>query len=175
LARKLTSSNNNKINPNTRIKILSLSDLDRKLLKILLSPDGRISSKVIARKLGIPATTVQRRRKRLESEFLTFTYSLDLKKFGWHRVDFFIATEGGKTMDVAKELLKREEVIHVGRSIGQQTIDLHVQTILQDNADILNMMELLKSTPGIKDVIWSEIVEVVGNKISVPIQIIDKL
>lgn len=102
-------------------------------------------------------------------------YALDLKKFGWHRVDFFVATEGGKTLAVGKELLKRDEVIHVGRSIGQQTIDLHVQTILEDNAEILGMMELLKSMPGIKDVIWSEVVEVVGSKISVPIQIIDKL
>jgi hypothetical protein len=37
------------------------------------------------------------------------------------------------------------------------------------------MMELLKAMPGIKDVVWSEIVEVVGAKTSVPVQIIDKL
>ena len=78
-------------------------------------------------------------------------------------------------MMVGNKLIQRDEVIHVGRSIGQQTIDLHVQTILQDNAEILRMMELLKSMPGIKDVVWSEIVEVVGAKTSVPLQIIDKL
>ena len=98
-----------------------------------------------------------------------------MKKFGWHRVDFFVATEGGKTMLVGKKLIQREEVIHVGRSIGQQTIDLHVQTILEDNAEILRMMELLKSMPGIKDVVWSEVVEIVGSKTSVPTQIIDRL
>ena len=90
-------------------------------------------------------------------------------------MDFLIATEGGKTLLIGKKLLQRDEVIHVGRSIGEQTIDLHVQTILQDNAEILRMMELLKSMPGIKDVVWSEIVEVVGAKTSVPLQIIDKL
>ena len=106
---------------------------------------------------------------------MKITYTLELKKFGWHRVIFFVAVEGGKTLQVARDLLKRNEVVSVGRSIGQQTIDLHVETVLKDNAEILQMMELLKSTPGVKDVIWSEIVEVVGIKTSVPSHIVDKL
>ena len=50
----------------------SLSALDRKLLKILLLPNGDLkSSKSLSSKLGIPiTTTVRRRRKRLESLFL---------------------------------------------------------------------------------------------------------
>jgi DNA-binding Lrp family transcriptional regulator len=152
-----------------------LSNIDRKLLKILLTPDGRVSSKSIAKKLGIPATTVQRHRRRLEDEVLTHNYTLDLSKFGWHKVDFLIATDSGKTGVVAKTLLRREEVVYVGKSIGQHTIDLRVETILKDNAEILRMLELLKSTDGIKDVVWTEIVEVVGSKSSVPFQIIDQL
>jgi DNA-binding Lrp family transcriptional regulator len=156
-------------------KAIYLSPVDRKLLKTLLTPDGRHSSKALARKLGLPATTIQRRRKRLESEFLTGSYNLDLAKFGWHKVDFLIATESGKTGIIAKTLLKRDEVVYVGKSIGQHTIDLRVETILENNAEILRMMELLKATPGIKDVVWTEIVEVVGRKMSIPAQIIDKL
>jgi DNA-binding Lrp family transcriptional regulator len=152
-----------------------LSNVDRKLLKILLVPNGKISSKSIARKLGLPATTVQRHRRRLEKEVLTQTYTLDLTKFGWHKVDFLIATESGKTGIVSKSLLNRDEVIYVGKSIGQHTIDLRVETILENNAEILRMMELLKATEGIKDVVWTEIVEVVGRKTSIPNQIIDKL
>ena len=152
-----------------------LSSIDRKILKILLFPNGKISSKSIARKIGLPATTVQRHRARLEREVLSQNYLLDLKKFGWHKVDFLIATESGKTAIVAKDLLKRDEVIYVGKSIGQHTIDLRVETILEDNAEILRMMELLKATDGVKEVVWTEIVEVVGKKSSIPIQIIDKL
>ena len=63
----------------------------------------------------------------------------------------------------------------MGKSIGQHTIDLRVETILEDNAEILRMMELLKATKGIKDVVWREIVEVVGRKMSIPAQIIDRL
>jgi len=156
-------------------KMINLSPVDRKLLKTLLAPDGKHSSKTLAKKLGIPATTVQRRRKRLEKEFLTLTYTLDLAKFGWHKVDFLIATESGKTGLIGKILLKRDEVIYVGKSIGQHTIDLRVETILRDNAEILRMMELLKSMEGVKDVVWTEIVEVVGRKTSIPSQIIDQL
>jgi DNA-binding Lrp family transcriptional regulator len=152
-----------------------LSDIDRIILKMLLTPNGRYSSKLLARKLGLPASTVQRRRKRLERDFLQVVYRLDLSKFGWHKVDFLIATESGKTDMIAKMLLKLEEVVYVGKSIGQHTIDLKVETILKDNAEILRMMELLKGTSGIKEVVWTEIVEVIGSKASIPPQIIDKL
>ena len=158
----------------TNNKAVYLTPVDRKILKVLLTPDGKHSSKALARKLGIPASTVQRRRHRLE-EFLKLNYTLDLARFGWHKVDFLIATESGKTGLIGKSLLERDEVIYVGKSIGQHTIDLRIETILEDNAEILRMMELLKATKGIKDVVWTEIVEVVGRKMSIPAQIIDRL
>lgn len=151
-----------------------LTAVDKKILKILLTPDGKHSSKQLAKMVGIPATTVQRRRKRLE-KLLSISYTLCLKKFGWHKVDFLIATESGRTNLVGKELLNRDEIIYVGKSIGQHTIDLRVETILEDNAEILRMMELLKATRGIKEVVWTEIVEVIGRKMSVPSQIVDRL
>ena len=144
-------------------------------MKALLVPNGKISTKSLARKLDLPATTLQRRRKRLETEFLNLTYSLDLTRFGWHKVDFLIATESGKTGRIGTELLKRDEVIYVGKSIGQHTIDLKVETVLKDNGEILRMMELLKAMNGIKEVVWTEIVEVVGRKTSIPAQIIERL
>lgn len=152
-----------------------LSNVDRQLLKILLFPNGKLSSKSIARKLGLPASTIQRHRRRLEKEILSQNYAIDVTKFGWHQVGFLIATDSGKTGQIGKELLKRDEVIYVGKSIGQHTIDLRVDTILEDNAEILRMMELLKATDGIKEVVWTEIVEVIGKKRSIPNHIIDKL
>jgi len=42
-------------------KETSISDMDRKLLKILLMPNGDLkSSKSLSAKLGIPITTVRR-------------------------------------------------------------------------------------------------------------------
>ena len=150
--------------------------MDRKLLKILLMPNGDLkSSKSLSAKLGIPITTVRRRRKRLESKFLKMHYVLDIEKFGWKRVDFFISIRNGMVNAVASKLIDSNEVTYVGKSIGEHTIDLRVETILKDNASILDILEKIKAMDGVNDVVWSEIVSVVSRKISIPRSIIDRI
>jgi len=157
-------------------KETSISDMDRKLLKILLMPNGDLkSSKSLSAKLGIPITTVRRRRKRLESKFLKMHYVLDIEKFGWKRVDFFISIRNGMVNAVASKLIDSNEVTYVGKSIGEHTIDLRVETILKDNASILDILEKIKAMDGVNDVVWSEIVSVVSRKISIPRSIIDRI
>jgi DNA-binding Lrp family transcriptional regulator len=143
---------------------MDLSELDKKVLKLLLQFNGNIHSHEISEQLGISSSTIQRRRKRLEESYLIKSYALDPLKFGWRRVDFLIATQGGSTMTVGKELLKREEVTYVARAIGEHTIDLRVETFIKDNAELLNLLEEVKGMEGVKDVVWSEIVEVIGRK-----------
>jgi DNA-binding Lrp family transcriptional regulator len=152
-----------------------LSNVDREILKVILSPDGKHSSIFLTRKLGIPQTTIQRRRSRLEKEFLELSYSLNLEKFGWRRVDLLIYTRNGKTDSVAKQLLENDEVTYVGKSIGEHTIDLRVEIIVKDNAELLDILEKVKAMDGVHDTVWSEIVQVVGKKRSVPSRIIDSL
>jgi DNA-binding Lrp family transcriptional regulator len=157
-------------------KEVTISDLDRKLLKILLSPNGDLkSSKSLSDKLGIPVTTVRRRRKRLEDLFLKMHYVLDIEKFGWKRVDFFISIRNGLVNTVANKMMDLDQVTYVGKSIGEHTIDLRVETILKDNASILDFLERTKAIDGVKDVVWSEIVSVVSRKISIPGSIIDRI
>jgi DNA-binding Lrp family transcriptional regulator len=153
----------------------SLSEVDKTILKDLLSPNGRKSSLSLANGLGIPLTTIQRRRKRLEKEFLESNYSLNLDKFGWRRVDFFISTKNGKTDDVAIDLFGLNEVTFVGKSIGAHTIDLRAETIVKDNEQLLDLLEKIKGMGGVTDAIWSEIVKVMGKKRSIPSNIIDQL
>jgi len=157
-------------------KLAGLSEIDRKLLKIMLTPNGQsISTKSISGKLGIPVTTIRRRRKRLESTFLKLQYILDIEKFGWRRVDFFISIRNGKINTVANNLLDSDEVTYVGKSIGEHTIDLRVETIVKDNSTVLDILGKIKAMDGVNDVVWSEIVSVVGRKISIPGSIIDKI
>ena len=158
-------------------KITRLSELDKEILKVLLSPDNGIkrSSLLLAKKLGIPQTTIQRRKKRLEKDFLTSSFTLNIEKFGWRRVDLLIYTKNGKTVSVADKLLENEEVVYVGKSIGEHTIDLRVEIIVKDNAELLDILEKVKSMDGVNDVVWSEIVQVVGRKRSIPSRIIDML
>ena len=155
---------------------MRLSAIDRRLLKVLLSPNGEIAStKNLSKKLGIPVATLRRRRKRLERDFLKILYVLDIEKFGWRRVDFFISIMQGKVDPVANSLVKLDEVTYVGKSIGEHTIDLRVETIIKDNSMLLDLLEQIKAMDGVKDVVWSEIVSVVGRKISIPSSIIDKI
>jgi DNA-binding Lrp family transcriptional regulator len=155
---------------------IGLSQIDRKILKILLSPNGQSkSTKGISTKLGIPVTTVRRRRKRLENMFLKIHYVLDIEKFGWRRVDFFISIRNGMVNAVAKKLVELDDVTYVGKSIGEHTIDLRVETIVKDNSILLDLLEVIKGMEGVRDVVWSEIVTVVGRKISIPTSIIDKI
>ena len=145
-------------------------------MKAILSPnDKHPSSTLLSKKLGVPQTTIQRRRSRLEKEFLELSYSLNLEKFGWRRVDLLIYTRNGKTDSVAKQLLQNEEVTYVGKSIGEHTIDLRVEIIVKDNAELLDILEKVKGIDGVQDTVWSEIVQVVGKKRSVPSKIIDSL
>jgi DNA-binding Lrp family transcriptional regulator len=152
-----------------------LSGIDRLILKEILSPIENKSSTSMSKKLEIPLTTIQRRRKRLEKEFLEEDYTLLLERFGWRRVDFFISTSDGKTDALANDLLSMNQVTAVEKSIGEHIIDLRVETIVKDNHQLLDILEKLKAMDGIRDAIWSEIVETMGNKMSVPSDIIDRL
>ena len=111
-----------------------LSSVDKQILKILLEPNSTVSSHMLEERLGLPRSTVQRRRKHLEKEYLEHTYSLNLGNLGFRRVDLLIYTGGGATQAIAKELLKLDEVVYVGRSIGEHTIDLRAEVIVKDNS-----------------------------------------
>jgi DNA-binding Lrp family transcriptional regulator len=152
-----------------------LSGIDKKLLKVLLQPNGRISSQALADKLGLPRTTVQRRRLYLEKHFLEFAYALKLEDLGFRRIDLLIYTAGGNTVNIAKTLLERDEVVYVGTSIGEHTIDLRAEVIIKDNSQLLDLLEEVKGMPSVRDVVWSEIVKIVGRNKSVPASVIDKL
>lgn len=153
-----------------------LSTLDKEILKILLNPnDGKRSSEILSERTGSPISTIQRRRRQLEKEYLELSYTLIIEKFGWRRVDLLISTTSGKTDAIAKQLLTREEVVYVGKSIGEHTIDLRAEIIVKDNSELLDVLEEVKAMEGVRDTIWSEIVHVVGKKRSIPSYVIDRL
>ena len=153
----------------------AFSKIDRKILKVLLDPDGNVSSHELEKRLGIPRSALQRRRHYLEKNFLVYRYSLNLENLGFRRVDLMIYTGGGPTLPIAHELLKRDEVVSVGRSIGEHTIDLRAEVIIKNNSELLGLLEVVRAMPYVRDVVWSEIVEVIGTKKSIPAGIIEKM
>ena len=141
-----------------------LSEVDRKMLRLLVDSDGTISSHDLSLRLDVPLSTVQRRRKRLEQNYLIKTYALDPMKFGYRKIDLLIYTEGGETMSIGKQLLQREEVTYAARTIGEHTIDLRVEIFVKDNSVLLDLLEHVKAMKGVRDVVWTEVIEVIGRK-----------
>jgi DNA-binding Lrp family transcriptional regulator len=161
--------------PSSHIHRSKITRVDKEILKVLLSPEGGMSSRMLAEKLDVPVTTIQRRRTHLEDKYLDITYSLRLRHLGIRRVDFFIYTQGGNTSEIGHELMKHKQVVAVGRSIGEHTIDLRVEAIVMDSGELLELLEVMKALPDVKDVIWSEIVDIIGKKRSIPSEVIDGL
>ncbi len=79
---------------------LPLSEEDRKMLKLLVDSEGRISSQEISQQFGVSLSTVQRRRRRLKETYFIRTYTLDPLKFGYRRIELLIYTAGGTTIDI---------------------------------------------------------------------------
>jgi DNA-binding Lrp family transcriptional regulator len=163
-----------------RIRSAKLSLVDKQILKKLLASQGDVSPRALEQELGIPRSTIQRRRRHLENTYLERSYSLNLNNLGFRRVDLLIYTDGRGIQGIAKELLKHDSVAYVGRNLSRQsseghTIDLRAEVVIKDNSELLGLLELVKAMRNVKHVIWSEVVEVVGQRRSTPISIIDKL
>jgi hypothetical protein len=72
-------------------------------------------------------------------------------------------------------LLSHNAITRVCRSIGEHTIDLHAEIVFKNNTELLHVIEWIKGLEGINDVVWTEPVELVGNKQPVPEQILKEL
>jgi hypothetical protein len=163
---------------------IRLSGTDRSILKILLAPNGKASlhvsasersDKILATKLEIPLAEIKGRRRLLEKRFLELYYTMNLALLDHRRVDFLISTQRGLAGSIGKELLKMNESVYVGLSVGQPTIDVRAEMIVKDNGHLLDLMEHVKGMDGVRDVVWSEMVKLVGHKGSVPSEIVDVL
>src|SRR6266571_7689414 len=87
-----------------------LSETDRKILKVLLERDGTLGTNVLAKRIGVPRSTVLRRRRYLERNVITSSYSIDLAKYGFRRIDFLVETGSGMTGRIAKQFMELPEV-----------------------------------------------------------------
>ena len=152
-----------------------LTETDKQIIKFLLASKGRISSVELAKNLDIPLSTIQRRRKRLESEFLEVAYSLRLDKLGWRRADLLISTSKGKAYSIGKELLTHNSVTRVCRSIGEHTIDLHAEVVFRNNIDLVHIMEWIKALEGVDGVMWTEPIELMGENTTISPEVLDQL
>jgi DNA-binding Lrp family transcriptional regulator len=122
-----------------------------------------MSSLTLSRELDIPLSTVQRRRKKLESNFLEFYYLPKVDKFGWRVAFVFVSIESGKANAIGGQLLSwRDSVIYISRTMGGEAIDLVVQVVFHDNEGLVEICDRIKAVPGVKNLFWTEMVSMMG-------------
>ncbi|MDG6899302.1 MAG: hypothetical protein JRN44_03410 [Nitrososphaerota archaeon] len=152
-----------------------MSKRDAEIIKDILATRAEIAARLLSEKLGIAPSAVPPTSREWGKGYLSILYSSTLEKYGWRQIELLIATVGGTTMSLGKELLKREEVAYVARTIGQFNIDLKVEVFVRSNDDLINLIEEVKAMDGVKELIWSEIIEVVGRTNHIPAQVLEAL
>ena len=141
----------------------TLSDADKKIIHQLFSSEDYVPSLALSKELDIPLSTIQRRRKRLEDNLIERSYSLKAGVFGFRTATLFISTSDGKTMSIGKEVLEMDgAVTSVTRTLGENAMDLRAEAVFKNNSDLLSLIEQIKSLDGVRDVCWSESIELVG-------------
>jgi len=99
--------------------------LDREIIECL-NKDARLSSAVIARKLGVSKRTIHYRIKRLiDLGVLRFIAVVNPLSFGYTlAVDIFCELDVGFHHQALEEILKMPEICYVAISTGDQDISL---------------------------------------------------
>src|SRR5215471_6633913 len=83
-----------------------VDDINLKIIEELVKNPGT-SSASLATKLGIPLSSLQRRRAKLEKSLLTKSYNIKLKASGSKMGDAVINVDKGKSREVATNILKK--------------------------------------------------------------------
>jgi len=142
---------------------LAIDSLDIKIILELLNNPNSSSSKM-AKKLGIPLSTIQRRKTRLERSVLTRKYELNAHDLGWRNAEILMLVENGTANRMAQELIEKYDNI-TNTSIRINTKTNLAACVGYRNSDELHeLMEKLRSLPNVSNLEWSEVVREMGSK-----------
>jgi Lrp/AsnC family transcriptional regulator for asnA, asnC and gidA len=117
-----------------------LDRMDKQIVD-LLTQDGRMSSKQIARLIdGATERVVRYRMKRLiEEDVITVSAKVNPLKVGFPVIaDVFIEAEPARVMALAHALAEYENVTYVGCSTGER--DISVQIVARDNRELYDFV-----------------------------------
>ena len=141
-----------------------LDDLNLSIVKEMMrDPDAK--SVLIAQKYRSPLSTIQRRRAKIERTILSKKYNLDLASFGWRQADLLISVPKGDCEGIARKILEnfKNHIVTTSLRIGNPEVNIMAEAYYRNTEELHNIVEGIKSTPGVKSVDWSEMVKVVGS------------
>lgn len=130
---------------------MKMDEIDRNILK-LLQEDGRMSYSEIARRIGVPESTVRLRVKRLIEEGIIRKFAALINPFkaGYSIVAFIaVDIEPNKIKRAVEELSKLPEVDVLGIATGAH--DVLMQVTVRDLQELESfLIEKLGKIDGIK-------------------------
>ena len=157
----LTNHDINDFNFKGLLKLVD--DINLKIIEELIK-NPSTSSMSLATKLGIPLSSLQRRRTKLEKSLLIKAYHIDLKASGGKMGDIVVNVDKGKSRVVATNILKnyKSNVMNVSTRINSEH-NVAAQILYNNTAELHNMLESIKSIPYVTSLQWSEMVEMIGD------------
>ncbi|MEM1241095.1 MAG: Lrp/AsnC family transcriptional regulator [Cyanobacteria bacterium P01_H01_bin.26] len=131
------------------INSYEIDSLDLNIIR-LLQQNGRIAYSDIARAIDAPEATIRYRVKRLiDEKIISISAFINTGKIKYKNVAY-IEIEVNPTFLEANvsELITMENISYVASVTGE--FDLMLEYIYQDNDDLLNFINSLKSNPNVK-------------------------
>ena len=161
---KTSSLTNHDIN-NSRFKdpLTLVDDINLKIIEELVK-NPSTNSASLATKIGMPLSSLQRRRTKLEESLLVKAYHIDLKASGGKMGDIVVNVDKGKSREVATNILKnyKSNVMNVSTRINSEH-NVAAQILYKNTAELHNILESIRSIPYVTSLQWSELVEMIGD------------
>lgn len=161
-----------------RLRRSGFSKVDKEIAHALLNSSGRVTAMQLHLATGLPIATLQRRRKKLENQFMRIGYELKLQAIGHLRMDMIVASGGNGNIGIlAKHLLNLPFVSRVSRIFGTSKHNLLVEVLIEagDFGRIAKIVDTIRSMENIQEVQWFVDVEEMGQNAEAMTSIIDAM
>jgi DNA-binding Lrp family transcriptional regulator len=135
-----------------------IDKINLKIIDELLS-NADVGSADIAKKIKIPLSTVQRRRRNLERmSVIKKNYELDLGIFGVRIAEISLEIKNGETQRVVSQLKSQKEnqIVNTFLRVGDPQINASVVVVYKTSEQLFTIIESMKKNPNISRVSWSE-------------------
>ena len=137
-------------------KVKELDQTDLKLLNLMTS-DKRNDNKRLSDILGIPLSTIQRRvRSLVQRDLIISKKEINYKLLGFTQGVLHIYLSDGNLEELLKKISEIEFVTSLGVHVGNS--DIVANIVYKEGIDLLNIIASIKKLPGVKGVVWSELI-----------------
>ena len=136
--------------------------IDAKILQELIKNPYVKSSKISAN-LGVPLSTIQRRRRRLEdSTMIEKRFQVDTRQIGLRTADLLLKVSKGAIDSVADDIVNEhsKSVLEISSRVGQLDANMAVRVVYKDSDELLRIINKISTIGYVESIQWTEIVNI---------------